>query len=87
MKEKLSEKEKKFLSRMERLNDLSHWNYVAAGMVFCLALLSLVTGYVANRVYLFWSLYFGTIGIYFLMTIRTHQRFIQIIQKLKDESK
>ncbi|MHC4687760.1 MAG: hypothetical protein ACYTEW_26155 [Planctomycetota bacterium] len=87
MKVKLSEKEKKFLSRMERMNELSHWNYVAVGMIFCLALLSLVTGYVANRIYLFWSLYIGTIGIYFLANIRTHQRFIQIIQKLKDESK
>ena len=85
MKVKLSEKEKKFLSRMEKINEHSSYNYAVSGMIFFLGIIFLFAGIVVNKEYFFWAIYFGSLGIFSFLTVRTHQRFIQIIQKLKDE--
>lgn len=85
MKVELSEKEKKFLSRMEKINERSSYNYALSGMVFFLAIFSLIIGIIDNRVYYFWAIYFGSLGIFSFLTVRTHKKFIQIIQKLKDK--
>jgi hypothetical protein len=85
MKAKLSEKEEKFLSRMEKNSEYSSYGYAVSGMIFFLGILFLVSGIVVNKEYFVWAIYCGSLGIFSFLTVRTHQRFIQIIQKLKDE--
>ena len=85
MKVELSEKEKKFLSRMEKINEHSSYNYGVSGMVFFLGVLFLFAGILVNKEYFFWGIYFGSLGIFSFLTVRTHQKFIQIIQMLKDK--
>lgn len=84
MQVKLSEKEKKFLSRMEKWNENSSFNYVAIGMAFCLAILGLVIGFMTeSKDGFLMAIYFGTLGIFAFITFRVYQKFIRIIKKLK----
>lgn len=84
MQFELSEKEEKFLSRMEKWNESSSFNYVALGMIFCLAIFGLVIGIMTkSKDGFLMAIYFGTLGIFAFITFRVYQKFIRIIKKLK----
>lgn len=85
MQIKLSEKERRFLSRMEKWDKNASFNYIALGMLFCLATFGLIIGIMTNSKDGFlMAIYFGTLSIFGLITFRVYQKFIRIIKKLKD---
>jgi len=81
---KLTEAERKFLTRFQKSVERSYINYISVGLLLCTAIVGLVIGIVRKEEGGFlMSIIFAGIGFILFIVTRKYQRIYQIISKLR----
>lgn len=78
----LTEKEKKFLDQMKKTKKIGYIIFVVA---ISSSVFSLSSGFLLNDLHkITLGMFFGFSGIYLLASLRIRQKFLSIIEKLKN---
>ena len=87
MENKLTEKEIKFLNRLNRNYKKLVYNYIGIGLLFCLSITGLFLGvkYQSKDGFIM-AIYFGTISFILLIKTRFDKKVTIIIKKLASQN-
>ncbi len=81
---KLSEKEEKYLLRFEKTVERIYLNYIAVGLLFCIAIFGMIVGVkLKNSSGFLIAIFFGTLSINLLVISITYQKLYKIMMKIK----
>jgi hypothetical protein len=86
MNSELTEKEKRFIKKLCKADEISRYAYIVAGFLGCISLLGVILGIkFHSKGGFLMAIYFGTMSLILLIRTDSNSKIVKIMKKLLHE--